>query len=120
MGQVVLGHRGFTHSLSAADAFGDVLPGQFAVYAASIGALGGMDRKRAVHLVENAVEGTRVVPVAQSYPVAVHWVAAPHDLAPLAFDSAEQGRQLLLYLFRTHAGDQGQPARLVLGIEPVD
>ena len=56
MRQIAVGERGFADRLGAADAFGDVLPGQLEMHAAGIAALGGMDREGAVQLVEDAVE----------------------------------------------------------------
>jgi len=51
--------------------------------------------------------------------LAVHRIAAPHDLASLALDGADQAGQPRLDLVGPHAGDQGEPARLVLRVEPI-
>ena len=50
MRQVALGERGLADPLGAADAFGDVLPGQLEMHAAGIAALGvdGSRRRRAI------------------------------------------------------------------------
>ena len=61
MGVVAVGERGFGDRLGAADAFGDVLAGHLEMHAAGIAALGRVDREEAAHLVEDAVEGARLV-----------------------------------------------------------
>src|SRR6202030_738357 len=56
MRQIAVCERLFVDRLRAADAFGDVLPGQLEMHAATIASLGGMDRERAMQLVEDATE----------------------------------------------------------------
>src|ERR1700722_3392875 len=88
MRQIAVGERSFADRLRAADAFGDVLSGELEMDAAGIASLGGMDCEGAMQLVENAIERTGLVPVRGGDGVAVHRIAAPHDLATLALDGA--------------------------------
>src|SRR5436853_7127664 len=78
MRQVVGGETLLADLLRAADAFGDVLAGQFEMHAAGIAALGEVDCEGAVQLVEDAVEDPRLVTGGGGDRVAVHRVDAPH------------------------------------------
>src|SRR4051812_2453393 len=104
----------------AAETFGDVLPGHLEVNAAGMGALGGVDAEEGLHLGEDAVERPRLVAGIGSDGVAVHGIARPHDDAALALDRTHHAGQMLAGLFVAEARDQGQPARLVVGIEDID
>src|ERR1044071_2036471 len=79
-----------------------------------------VDGEGAVHLVEDAIEDASLVAGGAGYRVAVHRIDAPHDFAPLELDGADQPRQFRLDLVGAHAGDQGQPSRLVLRVELLD
>ena len=71
-------------------------------------------------LVEDAVEQAGLVAGRGRDRVAVHRVDAPDHGAALALDGADQRRQLVFDLVGAHPGDQGQSARLVGRVEPVD
>src|SRR5215831_14495222 len=85
---VALGERLLADLLRAADAFGDVLAGQFEMHAAGIAAFRQMDCEGAVQFVEDAVEDTRFIASRGGDRVAVHRVDAPYDLAALALHGA--------------------------------
>src|SRR6476619_3132261 len=104
----------------AADAFGDVLPGHFQVHAAGIGAFGGMDGEKRLHLRQHAVERPGLVARGRGDGVAVHRVAGPDDDAPFPLHGADQRGQMIANLVGAEAVDQRQQARLVVGIEEVD
>src|SRR5262245_9370050 len=104
----------------AAEAFGDVLPGHFQVNAAGMGAFGGMHAEEGFHFGEDAVERARLVAGVRSDGIAVHGIARPHHRAALTLDGADHAGQMLADLLVAEARDQGQAARLVVGIEHVD
>src|SRR6266576_653275 len=117
MRQVVGGETVLADLLRAADAFGDVLAGQFEMHAAGIAALGEVDCEGAVQLIEDAVEDPRLVTGGGGDRVAVHRVDAPHDLATFALHGADQGRQFCLDLVGAHARDQREVAGVVRRVE---
>src|SRR5690349_17198360 len=113
--QAITGDR-----LGAADAFGHVLSGHLEMDAAGIGSLGLVHREEAAHLAHDAVHHAGLVPGGGGHGIPVHGIATPDDLAALALDRADQGRQVLLDLLGTHARNQRQAAGLVLRVEHVD
>ena len=76
--------------------------------------------KKPAHLVDDVVEASRLVAGRRREPVAVHRIGDPERRRVEALDRLEQRRQRIADLARTHAGDEGQPARLAVGIELVD
>src|SRR5439155_25576039 len=74
MRQVVCAEALLAELLGAADAFGDVLAGQLEMHPAGIAPLGEMHGKRAMQLVEDAVEDPRLVAGRRGDRVAVHRV----------------------------------------------
>src|SRR6516162_2831047 len=120
VGEIALGKGGLVDLLGAADTFGDILPGQFEMNATGVTPLAGMDRKGAVQFSKDAVERTGFVAVRGSDCVAVHRIAAPHDLSPFALDGAYQVGQPRLDLVRAHPRDQSETSRLVLRVEAID
>src|SRR5512134_3762287 len=63
----------------AAGALGDVLAGHLDVDPARVGALGAMDVEERLDLLEDALEGARLVPRRRAHRIAVHRIARPHD-----------------------------------------
>src|SRR5712691_1653297 len=104
----------------AADAFGHVLAGHFQMHAAGMGALGRMDLEEALDLGEDAIERPGLVAGGRGDGVAVHRIARPDHHAALALDGADQARQMVADLVGAETVDQGQPPRLVVGVEDVD
>src|SRR5690242_4324063 len=104
----------------AANAFGDVLPGHFQVNAAGVGPFGRMHAEEGLHLGQDAVEWPRLVAGIGRDRVAVHGIARPYHRAALALNGADHTGQMLADLLVAEARDQGQPARLVVGIEHID
>src|SRR3546814_10919292 len=88
--------------------------------AAGVAALGAVHSEEVLHLGQHAVEGPRLVAARRLDGVAVHRVAGPYHLAALALHGADERRQVVAHLVVTHAGDEGEAARLVLRIEGVD
>jgi len=60
-----------------------------------MGALGAVDGEKAADFGKDAVEGAGLVTVRRLDHVAVHRVAGPDHLAPLALDRTDQPRQML-------------------------
>src|SRR5690348_13124267 len=104
----------------AADAFGDVLAGHLQMHAAGMGALGMVDGEEGLHLRQHAVERPCLVARGRGDGVAMHGIARPHHDLALALHGADQAGQMVGDLVGAETVDQGQPARLVVGIEHVD
>ena len=86
-----------------------------------MGALGAVHRKEARHFGQDAVERAGLEAAAGRLDgVAVHRITAPHHVPPLAGDGADQARQMLFHLVMAKAGDEGEAAGHVAGVERVD
>ena len=90
------------------------------MHAAGIAALGLVHGEEALDLGQDAVERPRLVAVGDVMVLPCMGSQHHTTLRALALDRADQRRQLGLDLVGAHAGDEGQPPRLVLGVEDVD
>ena len=88
--------------------------------AARVGAQGAVHLEEALHLVDDAVEVPGLVTGRRLVGVAVHRVALPDDLMPGGLHLLDDRRQHVADLAVAHPGDQRQPARLVVRVEPLD
>src|SRR4029079_11991122 len=88
--------------------------------AAGYSSLGAMDVEERLGFLENAVEGPCLEAARGTDGVAVHWVARPHDDAPVALDRADQCRQVFLDLVGAKAADERQAPGLVGRVQNVD
>ncbi|KPY40222.1 Uncharacterized protein ALO52_05173 [Pseudomonas syringae pv. primulae] len=113
--QAILGDRP-----GAADAFGDVLPGHLDVDAACVGAFGLMHLEELLDLAQNLREIASLVTAAGLDGVAMHRVRTPQHLATFTLDGANQLRQMIADLVRTHARNQVQATRVIVRVENID
>ena len=100
--------------LAATDAFGDVVAGELDVDAAGPGAESSVHVEEALYLVDDVVEAAGLVARGRLEGVAVHRVADPGDLDARGGDLLDQGGQPVADLAGTEAGDEGEPAGLVV------
>ena len=85
-----------------------------------MGAFGLVDGKEVLHLGHDQIERPGLVAARGLDRVAVHRVAGPDHVAPFPLGGAHQRREVVEDLVGAEAGDQGQPACLVLRIEHLD
>ena len=79
-----------------------------------------MHLEELLHLAKDLREVTGLVAAAGLDGVAVHRVGAPQHLLAFALYRADQCRQMIADLVRTHPRDQVQAARIVVRVEHVD
>ncbi|GJE07014.1 hypothetical protein AOPFMNJM_2338 [Methylobacterium jeotgali] len=103
----------------AARALGHVLARHLEMDAAGHRALRAVDFEEGLDLRHHPLEGPRLV-AAGGDGVAVHRVADPDRLPPLALDGPDQVRQVLGRLVGAEPADQRQATGLVLRVEEVD
>ena len=101
-------------------ALGDIFTGQLQMHSTKAGSFRCMDIESLVQLIPDVLETAGLDSTVQGFRVAMHWIAAPEHLAARIPDRRQQRRQCLANLLRTHAMDQGQPARFVVRIKYVD
>ena len=116
---VAVGEPGLAEQLAAADALGDVVAGELDVDPTRPGAERAVDVEEALHLLDHVVEVAGLVARGGLERVAVHGVAHPRDLHAGGGDLLDQVREPVADPTRPEPGDERQPARLVVGVEPV-
>ena len=79
-----------------------------------------MDLEESLHLIDDAVEIAGLVAVGCGVGVAVHRIALPDDLVPGCLHCLDDRRQNGADLVVSHAGDQREPSRDVVGIQGAD
>ena len=77
-----------------------------------------MHVEEALDLVDDVVEAAGLVARGRLEGVAVHRVADPRDVDALGGDLLHEGGQPVADLAGAEAGDEGEPARRVVGVEP--
>ena len=110
--------RGQLHG--AADAFGDVVAGEFDVQAAGMAAEPGVHVEEAVHLVHDPVQVPDLHPAGRLLGVAVHRIALPNHQPAGGPDLLHQRRQHVPHPGIAHPADQGEPAGNAVRIQPLD
>jgi hypothetical protein len=103
-----------------AEHLGDVVAGELHVQAGRDRAQLLMDLEEAHHLVEDVLEASGLVAVRGGDRVAVHRVGHPGDLGAGIAHTLDERREPVADPPGPHAGDEGQPSRLPLGIQAVD
>ena len=78
-----------------------------------------MDVEEPVNLVAHVSKRPRLVAVIRFEGVAVHGVAAPHHLASSGFHCLDDSRQVSTHSLASHSGDEGQTARLMVGVKGI-
>ena len=116
-GAVVARQVGFRHPARAANAFRDVVSGQFEMHAAEVGAAGFEDATGQLKLPEDLLKPAGLDAAFGRLGVAVHRITTPEHLLAPAADRFHDGGQALLHAVRPKPVNEGEPARFVLRVE---
>ncbi len=95
-------------------------PVELDVDAARVGSGGAVRLEESTHLVDDVVEASRLVAGRRRESVAVHRVGHPERHGIHSLDRFEQRRQRVAHLACPHPRDEGEAARLAVGVELVD
>ena len=103
----------------AADTLGDVVACQLDVQSARPGAERVMDIEEATHLLDDVIEGPRLVPVGRLKGVAMHRITHPGDFTAGLLHPRDHIRKDLTHIACAHPGNECDPARLPSGVKTI-
>ena len=106
--------------LGAAEAFGDIFPGQLEMNTARVRVFGAMNLEEAPHFLQHAIEWAGFIPDRCLDRIPMHGIAGPDDASTLACNSPQQARELLCDLVCAKPANQSQPAGFVFRVKNID
>src|SRR5262249_17808308 len=101
----------------ATDTFGDIFAGHFEVHAAQMRAAALQHAVGLFEFVEDFFKMARLNALAGGLGISMHRIATPDYFVPGSNHRLGQWRQTFRYVAHPETSDEGQAARLILGIE---
>lgn len=106
----------FGETARATDTFGDIFAGQFEVDTAESRLALAMDGEGAAEFEQNIFEATSLSSVLGRERIAMHWVANPQDAVSFGLNGLDEFGEGGFDAIATHAMDEGEFARFVVGV----